>query len=129
MREIKFRGKTIKDEKWVYGNLSSYPDLYLIEYQYSIAHIKSQVIKETIGEFTGCFDKKGNEIYEGDVVSGCEFNGTFCYGIVIFKRGHFFVVPVIRFGEGYDEITNVSIEVIGNIIDNPDYDKRQINKN
>lgn len=69
MREILFRGKTKKDGKWIYGYLVKHDNYVIVDKSLGSIGCGSQVIPETIGQFTGLLDANGTKIFEGDVVT------------------------------------------------------------
>ena len=70
-REIRFRGKSTNNGKWVYAKLHGFGmDLF-----------NECVQENTIGQFTGLFDKNGKGIYEGDIVEQIVTDG-YNYGFI-----------------------------------------------
>ena len=122
MREILFKGKRIDNGEWVKGfylELTGVGAVILSDNGYA------KVIPESVGQYTGLPDKKGNKIFEGDIVeftdryahrkgraeivfeafkwkySGCYYGGNPMVWLCIDDKG-------------------IEYEVIGNIHDNPE---------
>jgi len=100
MREIKFRGKFLCTDEWVYG------DLIHKRYDKGAVMIQDEngmgydVDPESVGQYTGLKDANGVEIYEGDILTNVD--------------GYSFRVPfnwVLNFAAGTDS------RVTGNIHD------------
>ena len=76
----------------------------------------------TLGQFTGCYDKKGVAIYEGDIIRKRVRTGRIENCVVSFEGGAFicqYERNNKRYGRCYS-LEDSNLEVVGNIYDNPE---------
>ena len=139
MREILFHGKRADNGEWVEGDV--------LQTRYHSGHIEYQimpqtpvssaypVIPETVGQYTGLTDRNGKKIFEGDIVKTHYANAQKSDFIeqVVFYNGKFcayFSNQLCKqWANLYDGTEHLpqdksfymdSVEVIGNIHDNPE---------
>lgn len=134
-RTIKFRGKSILSDEWMYGSLvcmegsrySVLPPINDIPRSKCIADY--EVHNATVGQFTGLFDKNGTEIYEGDILHTITFGfNPEEYTTIILYRNCSFQLSNGRnlFYFGQSDLTKMDDTiVIGNIYDNPELIKEE----
>lgn len=125
MREILFHGKRVDNGEWVEGDL-----LQVKYYNKPTAECKIMpqtpvssaypVLPETVGQYTGLTDKNGKRIFEGDILNTSNSNCRIWY--VDYKHTAFCVNQVnANYCCLLDEFMQYSsVEVIGNIHDNPE---------
>lgn len=132
-RQIKFRGKSKKTGKWLYGcvadiKYTNFVGVYekkVIFGNLNIFHTDNfvfviddcEVIPETIGQFTGFCDSKGKEIYDDDIVKWEDSDNNVRTNTVVWRNGGFVLCNSCYTVCSY---MGYNLEVIGNIHDTPE---------
>ena len=120
LREIKFRawhpiGRMVYSENHLYGFWK---------------FVDNNELSDKVMQYTGLKDKYGKEIYEGDLIR-CSIQGVEQNGLQLVEwsneRGGFTLF--YQDGDPYFRIDLNSLEVIGNIYENPELLKREENRN
>ena len=135
-RDIVFRGKRVDNGQWVEGfysnlyyeekceeqSIITYQKFYAADMSYpypSVNTVDAEVDPETVGQFTGRYDKNDKEIFERDIVVNKNIHGK--KWIVEYRTDSEYVGFVLKeIGtNGISLFTSWNdIEVIGNIHDN-----------
>ena len=135
-REIKFRGKRIDKDVFVFGDMLTGMGYKKGKF-YILPHLTYypgdcndlggyEVIPETIGQFTGLLDKNGKEIYEGDIIRSYDSeNNPIIHSISWDNKKVCYVATMLQHpligGPIYKGwIDEFEKEVIGNVFDNPE---------
>ena len=126
MREVKFRGKCVETSKWIYGYFYR-GTLALTDKPICLADCRNYVVimkdgdlfhvkPDTLGEFTGMYDKNNNDIYTGDLLK--DSNGHIWE--VVFENGKFICENIYFPGKRYKLPED---RIVGNIHDGIDLDE------
>lgn len=140
-RVIKFRGKAIEPSLgWIYGDLIQLSEVLPVIQRYEGQMLvggeeckrfsQDKVHPETVGQFTGFYDRKGQEIYESDIITylnhRMDGTGFIEQGKVEWRQEEGCYVFVNRFPTKDNRelvmplIHCKEITVVGNIHDNPE---------
>lgn len=119
MREILFRGKRLDNGEWIYGDLlqSDNPFRKYIcpKNTASMVHVDCK----SIGQYTGLCDRRGERIFEGDIVDILPEADEI--GVIEWSDDEaMFMLEADVFCANFDNYYSTDGEVIGNIHDNPD---------
>lgn len=122
MREIKFRGRRLDNEEWIYGSytIAEMRDRSICHeiVPFPAGEVIREVDPATVGQYTGMKDKSGREIYEGDILTD-KYESI---GVVEWQNGGFVVnlgdVDIFQIADCFDD--SYQMWTIGNIHDNPE---------
>ena len=138
MREILFRGKDQRTGKWHIGYYAVRIDRFC-NMQTEIMQTDGSRVAvdwESVGQFSGLFDKNGVKIFEGEIVTGIAYSQEWVGNIIWIKEiasfglnhGHDIAWEnssiLKRAAKGIND--EFSAEIIGNIYDNPELLKRSV---
>ena len=119
-REILFRGKRVDNGEWTEGYFfKSWDKVFLLWGMTGDCPNMEEVVPETIGQFTGVYDKNGDEIYEGDIL---EFDGAEIpeeeRAVVIYADGRFRLKnPHYDYMDDLNSLTASMEIIVGNTYD------------
>lgn len=148
-REIKFRGKMIPENEWIFGTILRIPappvcfgksetDKYYIQFpdprympDWNMPYkmVQGEVNPDTIGQYTGLKDKNGKEIYEEDVVKIINKNSKvipikpLIAQIVWSEEYLAYILITTSIKDAFENLgdyIDYDIEVIGNVFENPE---------
>lgn len=140
MREILFRGKRIDNGEWVEGFLLKECNYHTCSWNLAIeyktrrggkyAYRVAEINPDTVGQFTGLTDKIGKKIFEGDIVrilgnqSVDDWKDVDYTALIAFLDGGFCAIDGTVEEHGFRRYAlarmDFSLEIIGNIHDNPE---------
>lgn len=143
MVDILVRGKTKnclyrKNGEWIYGYYAKQEDRHIIvDTTKGCFGFGLQVDEKTIGLFTKIIDKKGNKVFEGDIVKvkitqsedkqtygDCEYK----IGVIVYSEDFALFTCKNNFMNFINWAFN-DYEVIGNVQDNPELLNEKENNN
>lgn len=115
-REIKFRGKRIDNDTFIFGFLLTFLDettYILVLDKLDDTFDKYEVHPDSVGQFTGLKDKNDVERYETDIIK----RNT---GYVFIEAKKVFLLGETNGAKAFGYDYHSEDEIIGNVFDNPE---------
>jgi uncharacterized phage protein (TIGR01671 family) len=124
MREILFKGKRKDNGEWIEGCCIKRWTGKSYKYYIHDGLYGGEVIPETVGQFTGLYDKHRKKIFEGDIAKPKRKDDDddmwiFSNFVVVFDDGSWHLDNCGR-GDFLYNFEPREIEIVGNRYDNPE---------
>jgi len=130
MREISYRAISMcRGEGLVYGQPRHYarnPHTEKWTIYDPTTGIETDIVEETLGQYTGLTDKNGTKIFEGDILKVFYYGKSKIFGVVRFGETRFFIDDNFKGGcikakaPMTEMFSRYEFEVVGNLHDNPE---------
>lgn len=130
-REMKFRGKRVDKDKWVYGNLQvpSKDNVPYFMWDKDDNNWQVEVYPRSVGQYIGIKDINNIEIYEGDILRSFDSQGNAIIHTIVWDNSLASFVAVLNNKQYQTVLCSISEEwikefnkeVVGNIFDNKDF--------
>ena len=124
MREILFRGKDADTGFWCFGDLSfnKEKNTFIRMWTHN-GYVIREVVPETVGQFTGFYDKNGFRIFDGDILRSRydeDDPDDVSYELVQWEGNGWYSGKVNIEDDLRQDMLSEYSELAGNIHDNPE---------